>query len=123
MNDLLQEAFDLYLANGDAEALYDAVQRHGGRAPDRSLDCPISHRIGDIELHGRAFRVVRLADPDDRTTRLFIYPTENPSDSHPGVPIALRGEALWRWIRDEMECPTEGETDWSRYVPSQSGDA
>jgi hypothetical protein len=121
--DPLHAAFERFLRDRDEAALLRAVREHGGRAPSKDLDCPVAHRICDIQLAGSGFRVVRVADLDDRTTKLYIYPTDSPSFTQPGVPLRLQGEALWRWVDDELRCPTEGRVDWSHYDASLRDEA
>lgn len=123
MIDDLQTAFEKFIVSGDETAMIAAVRRQGGRAPDPELDCPIAHRICDIELLGSPYRVVRVFDPDDESTQLFIYPTSCPSFDQPGDPIGLQGEALRRWVTDELENPTTGPVDWTQYDPALVGDA
>jgi hypothetical protein len=121
--DPLHAAFERFLKDRDEAALLAAVHRSGGRAPSADEDTPVAHRIRDVLLGGSAYRVVRVADPDDRTTKLYIYPTDAPSFAQPGVPFALQGEALWQWVEDELHSPTEGRVDWRRYDPSLADDA
>src|SRR5688572_30793675 len=107
--DALHVAFARFLSDRDAAALLAAVREHGGRAPSKDVDYPLSHRICDVRLGGSGFRVVRVADQDDHTTKLYIYPTGSPSFTEPGVPFRLQGEALWQWLEDELRAPTEAE--------------
>ncbi|WP_457426284.1 hypothetical protein [Roseateles sp. P5_E7] len=118
--DPLQTAFERFLTDGDDAGLLAAVSEFGGRAPSEDLDCPIAHRICDVRLGQADFRVVRVADLGDRTTRLYIYPTVSAS-TQPGVPFALQGAALWRWIEDELQSPTDERVDLSRYDASLRG--
>jgi hypothetical protein len=115
--DPLQEAFERFLIDRDESALLAAVHRHGGRAPSRELDSPVAHRICDVQLGGSGYRVVRVFDPDDRSTKVFIYPTDSPAYTALGVPLALQGGALQRWIEDELKSPTRGPVRWSSYDP------
>src|SRR3954470_15565183 len=97
--DPLHAAFERFLSDRDEAALLAAVRQFGGRAPSKDLDYPITHRIRDVRLGGSDFRVVRVADSDDRTTKLYIYPTDVPA-TQPGVPFQLQSEPLWRWVED-----------------------
>ena len=120
--DPLQAAFERYLADCNESALLLAIQRYGGRAPSCDFDWPSAHRIGDISLGGSSYRVIRVFDPDDRSTRLYIYSTNSPHNAEPGVPFRLQGEALQRWIEDELQLPTKAPVPWSRYDSSLSDD-
>jgi hypothetical protein len=121
--DPLHAAFERFLRDRDEAALLAVVHEHGGRAPSKEVHYPVAHRICDVRLGGSVFRVVRVADLDDHTTRLHIYLTDSPSLTQPGVPFRLRGEALWRWLEDESKSPHDAPADWSRYDASLRGDA
>jgi hypothetical protein len=123
--DPLHAAFDRFLSDRDEAALLAAIAEHGGRAPSIDLDCPVAHRICDVCLGGSGYRVVRVADPDDHTTKLYIYAMDSKalSFAKPGVPFRLQGEALWQWVEDELRSPTEDRVDWSRYDASLGNDA
>jgi hypothetical protein len=88
--DPLHAAFESFLSGRDEAALLAAVQQYGGRAPSKGVDFPVAHRICDVQLGGSGFRVVRVFDPDDHTTKLFIYPTDHPLFAQPGVPFRLQ---------------------------------
>jgi|SRR5687768_10519442 hypothetical protein len=120
--DPLQAAFGRFLVDRDASALLAAVHRHGGRAPSQGLDSPVAHRICDVRLGGCGYRVVRVFDPDDHSTKVFIYPTDSPAYTVLGVPFGLRGAALQRWVEDELKSPTRGPVRWSVYDPSLRDD-
>jgi hypothetical protein len=120
--DQLQAAFERFLVDRDEFALLAAVHRHGGRAPSQGLDSPVAHRICDVHLVGSGYRVVRVFDPDDHSTKVFIYPTDSPAYDVLGVPFALQGAALQRWVEDELKSPTRGPVRWSTYDPSLRDD-
>ena len=69
-DDPLHAAYERFVSDGDEAALLAAVRQHGGHAPSKELDTPVAHRICDVRLGGSGFRVVRVADPSDRTTKL-----------------------------------------------------
>ena len=123
--DPLHTAFDRFLRDRDEEALLMAVREFGGKAPPEDLDCPVAHRICDVQLCGSGFRVVRVADREDRTTKLYIYPKDSKSLSftRPGVPFRLQGDALWRWVDDELRHPRDidDRMNWRLYDPSLEG--
>ena len=118
MVDRLQQAFEQFQSDGNADRFLIAIFEFGGYPPDSELDTPIAHRICDVNLNDVGYRIVRVVDVDDRSTRLFIYQTEIPNFKSSGVPYALQGDALFQWVMDELENPTEWEVDWGRYDPS-----
>jgi len=121
--DPLHAAFERFLSDGDEGALLAAVQEFGGRAPSKDVAWPDAHRICDVRLGSSFFRVTRVLDTEDHTTRLYIYPTDVPSLDQPGVPFRLQGDALRRWVEDETHSPTKGPARWSRYAASLQDDA
>jgi hypothetical protein len=60
------------------------------------VDYPELHRIGDVELGGKAYRILRLVDLKDYSERLFIELTQSPNFKESGVPYRLQGAALRR---------------------------
>lgn len=74
----------------------------------------IAHRICDVKVGARGFRVVRVFDPDDDSTKLYIYRTDVPAYTTPGVPFGLQGAALRHWAEGELRSPFEDRVDWSR---------
>ncbi len=113
--DLLAKAFERFTVDHDEAAFMAAIRQHGGHSPSSSLDYPMTHRIRDVSLGGDAYRVVRVYDVDDRTSRLYVYPSETPGEQ-PGVPYELSEDALHQWVVDELNDPTDGDTDWSKYL-------
>jgi hypothetical protein len=116
--DPLHAAIERFLGDRDERALLAAVQEYGGRAPSNDADWPDQHRICDVKLGGFFFRVTRVLDTVDHTSKLYIYPTDVPQLDQPGVPFGLQGDALARWVEDETRSPTKGPVRWSRYLAS-----
>ena len=116
----LQSAYESYLSTRDDAALLSAIETHGGYPPPEGVDVPLVHRINDIQLDGKWFRIVRVVSLPTGNTDLLIYPADCGSDN-PGVPYSLTGEKLLRWVHDELN--SEGDdwdtwpaTDWSKYL-------
>ncbi len=113
----IKDGWEKFLDDGDKEALYDVVKGSCQVLPV-GIDYPYAHRICDIELARKAFRVVRLADENES---LYIYPCETPSFGNDGVPYWLKGETLREWVRLETEdelsddYEPESPTDWERF--------
>lgn len=87
--------------------------------PIAKVDYPEIHRLCDVSLGGRAYRVSRPVDLHDNQERLFIKPTEVPDFDVDGVPYLLQGEPLRRWILEEIESPADGPTSWAEYGVGQ----
>lgn len=119
VTDLLAQAYERFMTDGDMSSFERAIEQHGGIAPPSELECPIAHRIRDVLVCEQWYRVVRVYDPDNRSCRVFIYPTETPGEQS-GVPYELSGESLHQWVMDELEEPTDGNTDWSKYLGTMS---
>ena len=117
---LLQSAYESYLSTHDDAALLSAIQTHGGNPAPDDVDAPLVHRINDIQLDGKWFRIVRVVSLPTGNTELLIYPTDFGSDS-PGVPYSPTGESLLRWVHDELNSEADDwdtwpATDWSKYL-------
>ena len=113
-SDPLTLAYSQFLDDGDVTSFLEAISQHGGRAPSDDVDYPHSHRICDVTLDSRGFRICRVYDVDDRSSRLFVFPSDYVSD-HTGVPFWLTGDALHRWVVDEAESPAKAEIDWEQF--------
>lgn len=116
-SDPLDQAYQAFLNNQEESLLFQAIQSYGGKRPSPSIEYPICHRICDIQLLGKSYRVSRVFDAHHNSTQLFIYPLENGFDSESkGVPYELQGGALARWVWDESNHPTKDEQDWREYL-------
>jgi hypothetical protein len=107
LRELPAELWERFLADGDDAAMLAAVNGLAEHKPLHDVDYPAWHRICDVELGGRAFRVTRLVDVDDGQERLFIQPTAYPDYQRPGVPYSRRGKVLIEWVRLEESSPTD----------------
>lgn len=113
MNEL-KLAWERYLTDLNKESLLTAIEKHSITLP-RDQAYPFLHRICDIEIDSRFFRVVRAADEDET---VYIVQCETPSIDRPGVPYWLKGEKLRLWIDLELgneeneDYDSESETNW-----------
>ena len=110
----LKDAYERFLRDNDEAALLAATEALPRHSLSNDVEYPEVHRICDIRLLGKTFRVCRLVDVDDGEVRVFIEPTSFASDE-PGVPYWLQGERLLGWIRDETESPSKGPVNWDAY--------
>jgi hypothetical protein len=116
MREISTAAWERYLSDGNGEALLASVDGDAPVLRPKQEEYPELHRLRDVEIGGRAYRVLRLAKLNRTEDRLFIEVTDFHNFDAEGVPYGLQGEALRRWIRDEIASPTKAEKDWSRYL-------
>jgi hypothetical protein len=106
--------WERYIAERNGDVLLAAI----GKARTLQLikeQHPEFHRICDVEIEGRGYRVCRLLDLQDRTERLFIGPTNCPNYRIDGVPYSIQGAALRHWALDEKMRPSKERVDWEKY--------
>jgi hypothetical protein len=112
----LKQAWELFLKNGDKDAPLKAIE-NSTDSPSDDFDYPYLHRICDMEIRGRAYRVVRVADEDES---VYINECDTYSEVG-GVPYWLNGEQLRRWIRLETgeelndDYDPESATNWEMF--------
>jgi len=100
-SDPLTASYERYLDDHDEDALLSAIKLYGGFGPPEDLDCPLAHRICDIRISNADFRIVRIYNLDDRSSKLLIYPTDTPGPQK-GVPFEMQGDRLHKWVMDEL---------------------
>ena len=111
--DELKIAWEAYLIDSDQAKLLTVVEKFipADFDPDYELSDEgfketmrtpylASHRICDIKLCGRAFRVGRTSDESEI---LSIQPCASPSFDEPGVPYSLTGEKLLNYIHERQQ--------------------
>ena len=106
--DDLKAAWEKFLIDSDEACLLKVVEECNQIQPkndnvtSESEDEELfhTHKICDIELCGKAFRVTRNADESES---LFIKPCDYPAFNSPGVPYSLKGSALRRYIKDKQQ--------------------
>jgi len=109
INSLLKQEIEGFLTTGDALPILSLLRSN----PDVQVPCahayPFLHRIQDLVLEGRPYRLLRCATCADR---LVLEPSSQEAMESPGVPLWLIGEALLYWARREKNYPSEGPIDW-----------
>jgi hypothetical protein len=96
---------------GDGAGLSALIANHPELCTTQAGEYPNFHRILDIWVGGRFFRVCRQISHGEA---LVAVPIDEPSDV-PGVPLWLTGEKLREWAVDEEENPSDEPTDWNKY--------
>ena len=112
--ELPREAWERYLADRDGGTLLVTVRTRPPIRGPVQAGYPQYHRLRDVPVGDQAYRVCRLVD-GEAGEFLFVEPTHVPDFTAQGVPYWLQGEALRRWVRDEVECPAKEEVDWEQY--------
>lgn len=105
----LRTSWERFLQDDDESAFIGAIRSAKFERPIGEY--PWLHRISDIQLSNKWYRVIRFVDEAEQ---VFIQDCDTPS-AEPGVPYWLQGDALRRWIRDEEEAPAKGPIDWEQY--------
>jgi hypothetical protein len=78
-----------------------------------ALGYPQLHRIRDIVLCGRSFRVMRAVLADSE--QLFFSDITDPNLEAAGVPDWLTGEKLKAWIQAEEVSPSKDRVNWDTF--------
>lgn len=107
----LKHALDDLLNSGAVSALESLIDSHPEAVARKSGDYPDFHRIVDIQIGTKHYRICRQISAGEVLT---VLPIEEALDS-PGVPIWLQGEKLRSWARIEEENPSDDPTDWELY--------
>jgi hypothetical protein len=116
VQELPSGSWEQFLADRDGAALLAVLASLPLCKPPRDVDYPEIHRICDLELGGRAYRLSRLVDLADGQERLLIEPTEFADFREGGVPYELQGAALRRWVTDETLSSAKGPVAWEEYL-------
>ena len=96
---------------GNESAVASIITKYPEVIATASGEYPDSHRIADVCIQNKNYRVCRQISDDEKLTLALI---DEPSDA-PGVPIWLEGEELRRWAKSELENPADEPTDWESF--------
>ncbi|MGV3722843.1 MAG: hypothetical protein ACO1SX_18215 [Actinomycetota bacterium] len=119
MRGLPASAWERFLEDGDDETLLASVHTQPPVSTAGLPDYPAHHRICDVKLQGKAYRLTRVMNMESGHEQLYIEPTDFPAYEHEGVPYRLNGEALRRWIIDEQKQAAKEEVDWDEWRASE----
>ncbi|RCS56456.1 hypothetical protein [Parvibium lacunae] len=100
-----------FLTSGDESSLIAMIDEHPEIVTSVYGDYPDFHRVVDVVIGGKYYRVCRQISNDERLTLSVI---DEPSDVS-GVPIWLEGEKLRKWAEAEEEDPSDEPVDWEKY--------
>jgi hypothetical protein len=111
LNEKLKSTLVDYLNTGSEHPLKSLIDLHPEVVAINVGDYPDCHRIVDIRIGGKSYRVCRQISADERSTLTEIDKVLE----EPGVPIWLEGEMLEKWARSEEDNPSDGPCDWESY--------
>jgi hypothetical protein len=107
----LKSALFQYHESCDGVELFEVLSTHPEIFSGKYGEYPDVHRLIDLRVGARGFRVCRQISQGELITLVPIEEVFNTS----GVPLWLTGEKLVLWAIDEKESPSDEPTDWSRY--------
>ena len=107
----LKSALSRYLESGDGVELRQVLSAHPEVISEEHGEYPDVHRLVDLRVGERNFRVCRQISQGELIT---LVPIGELFDT-PGVPLWLTGEKLTLWATNEEESPSDEPTDWSQY--------
>lgn len=110
----LRLVWELYLNTGEATSLLAFIEAHPQSMQACGHEYPHLHRISDIVLNGRAFRVTRCFACGEELSFLPIS-SDTAAPKLGGVPYWLSGAKLGQWIEDESREDPEEDVDWEKY--------
>ncbi len=88
--------------------------------PSLTTECghpyPYFHRVLDLSLGGKPFRLGRCVRCGERLTLTPIDPSVA-NLQVAGVPLEFKGEALRKWVEKEAKSPAKEAIDWDHYDP------
>lgn len=109
--DQLVLLWEHYLLDGASAPLLSFIEANSHHMVACGHAYPQLHRICDVSLERKAFRVTRCL-----TCGLsFRSISSDIASEHAGVPWWLKGEKLARWVNDVSEMDPEEDTDWEQY--------
>lgn len=107
----LRVAYEKYLHDCNVAQFANAIEQHGGIEPPPEVDLPIVHRICDVYLEDKWYRIVRVYDLSSREWDMLVYAT-NAGNDQLGVPYRLQGSGLHQWVIDELAIASDEDSDW-----------
>ena len=108
----LREALRKYVETGDESEMQAAIDAHPELISESAGEYPDFHRVMDLVVGGRSFRVCRWISKGEM---LLLVPTKRADPSNAGVPLWLSRDRLRDWAEEEEENPSQDATDWEEY--------
>jgi hypothetical protein len=115
----LRLVWEQYLSGGDGSALHAFIEAHPKSMTDCGHEYPYLHRVCDVRLGGRPFRVGRCITCGEE---LSFTPVNEclARVGVAGVPYWLSGAKLAQWVEQEVNGGPDWKparaVDWKRYL-------
>lgn len=110
LQDKLKLLLSDYLESGDKSGLLAILEEYPEAVSAESGEYPDFHRITDIQLGSKIYRVCRQISQNEKLTFMEI---DELKDQVPGVPLWLEGEKLKAWAEEDSD--TDEPVDWESY--------
>lgn len=109
-NDLKSALID-FLSLGNDFALGSIIKDHPEIITSSYGEYPDCHRIVDVCLEHKHYRICRQISAGEKLT---VSSIDEALDDL-GVPIWLDGDQLIKWAKSEEDNPSDGPIDWEIY--------
>jgi hypothetical protein len=112
--DVLRLIWEQYLLDGEPTPLLAFIEAHPESMTACSHEYPHMHRICDIILNEKAFRVTRCVSCGEELSFPPIT-SDIAQCGGSGVPYWLSGAKLSQWVEDVTSHDPEEAADWHKY--------
>jgi hypothetical protein len=120
ITELLGNAWESYIKSGDSSLMSELLSsrdsrlmQNCGHAREMDGGYPFVHRIGDMCVDGKWYRVARCTTCNERLWLLAIE-AGLARPNQPGVPYAINSQELRYWAERENKSPAKAAVDWER---------
>ena len=110
MQDKLKLLLSDYFESGNEAGLLVILEESPEVVSAEYGEYPDFHRITDIQLGSKFYRVCRQISQNEKLTFMDI---DELMDQAPGVPLWLEGEKLKAWAENDSD--TDEPVDWESY--------
>lgn len=111
LQDEMKSALHTFLTSGNKVAIKSLIVEYPDLVTQDIGDYPDCHRITDVCIDNKHYRVCRQISAGEKLTLSEIKESLNEL----GVPIWLEGEKLKKWAKEEEENPSDEPNDWEMY--------
>jgi hypothetical protein len=111
MQNLLKSALADFLDSKNDATLKNIIDIHPEIVGPMSGDYPDMHRVMDLMVGNKCYRVCRIISQNEK---LILFEIDKIMDN-PGVPLWLCGEKLLEWALSEEENPSSDPVDWEYF--------
>ncbi len=107
----LKAALINFLDSGDESVMQSIIANHPEIVTSSYGDYPDTHRVVDVCIGNKHYRVCRQISTGENLTFSLI----DEAMDDPGVPLWLDGEKLIAWAKSEEENPSDEPTNWENF--------